>query len=388
MKSISILGATGSIGQSALKIIDNFKDDIILIATSTHSNIDALLKIIDKYRPLYAVVSDANVMKKHFFSYETIYNGTQVYSGVDGINRICSDKRNDIILNGISGKAGLNPSIEILKNGIDIAIANKESIVCAGPILKKLSLNNNCKIIPVDSEHSAIFNLLKNQETKNIENIILTASGGPFLKLDKSRWSSITVEDALKHPTWKMGNKITIDSATMSNKGLEVIEAKELFGFDLSKVKVVIHPQSMVHSMIETIDGEIYAQIGINDMSIPIMNALFYPQYKNNSFSKFDFSKPLSFDFMPIDFSKFKMLEFAYVCGNIGGLYQTLFNSANEYLVNQFLKEKISFLDIELYTEKIIDIFSKNNLNNNELTLESINIVDREVERELNSLLS
>jgi len=387
MKKISILGATGSIGKSALKIIDNFNNDISLIAVSTHSNIDNLLKIIEKYRPLYAVISDEKMMKDYFSSYNTTYFDIPIYSGTDGIMKVCSDKRNSIILNGISGKAGLNPSIEIVKNGIDIAMANKESIVCAGPILKKLSLENNCKIIPVDSEHSAIFNLLKNQESINIENLILTASGGPFLKLDKDKWNQITVEDALNHPTWKMGNKITIDSATMSNKGLEVIEAKELFGFPLSKVKVVIHPQSLVHSMIETIDGEIYAQIGVNDMSIPIMNAIFYPTYKNNDFSKFDFSKPFSFDFMPVDLKKFKMLALAYTCGDIGGLYQTLFNTTNEYLVNKFLNGEISFIDIEVYTEKVVDIFLKNNLNENELTLENINIVDIIVERKLDEII-
>ena len=379
IKNISILGATGSIGESTFKIYDNFHNDINIVAISAHKNIKALLKKIDKYKPKYAVITDTNEIKEYFGKYEAEYNGIKIYSGEDGLLRICSDKQCDIIINGICGKAGLIPSLTILKNGIDLALANKESIVCAGPILKDISKKNNSNIIPVDSEHSAIFHLLQNKKTENIKKIYLTASGGPFLKLNKKEWKKITIQDALKHPTWKMGNKITIDSATIANKGLEVIEAHYLFDLEYSKINVLIHPQSLIHSMVETIDSEIYAQLGPNDMSIPIQNAIFFPDLKVNNYNEFDFSKGISLMFYPIDINKYKMLKFAYQCGEKGGLYPVFFNFINESLVYLFLDNKISFLDIEKYMEKSIEIFDKyNEIDKKELTLDNIKRVEEQ----------
>lgn len=381
MKNISILGVTGSIGYSSLKVIDNYSEEFNLIGISTHSNVKNLLKIIDKYNPEFAVISDSKKMFEYFGKYETLYNQTKIYSGEDGILKICSDKRNNIIVNAISGKAGLMPSYHILNNGINIAMANKESIVCAGPILKELANRNSCNIIPVDSEHSAIFHLFKNRETKDVEKIYLTASGGPFLRVNKRDWHKITLKDALNHPTWKMGNKITIDSATMANKGLEVIEAERLFEIDYNRIEVLIHPQSLIHSMIETIDGELYAQIGPNDMAIPIMNALFYPEIKYNSFNRFNFNKTINLELIPVDFKKFRMLEFAYYCGKKNGLYPTFYNCVNEIAVNLFLNEKIKFTHIETMMEKGIEKFEKDNSINKEiLTIENIKIVEDLVE--------
>ena len=237
MKNISILGVTGSIGISTLKIYSNFKEQLNIIAVSTNKQIKPLLEIIDNNRIEYAVVFDEKAMIDFFGTKEKNYNGVKIYSGANGLEKICSDKNNDIIINGISGKAGLVPSFNILSNGINLALANKESMVCAGSILKKIAKKNNCSIIPVDSEHSAIFQLINKHGKDNLSNVILTASGGPFLKLDKSQWGNITIEDALNHPTWKMGNKITIDSATMANKGLEVIEAFELFDVNMIILK-------------------------------------------------------------------------------------------------------------------------------------------------------
>jgi len=378
MRNISILGITGSIGHSTLRVIDNYKKEFRLIAFSTHSNIVNILKLVDTYKPEFAVVSDVNAMLSYFGEKETIYNNVPIYSGEKGLYKICSDKRNNIIVNAISGKAGLIPSYNILDNGIDLAIANKESIVCAGPILKDLAKKNNCHIIPIDSEHSAIFHLLKDKKKEEIAKIYLTASGGPFLKIEKKKWHNITVKEALNHPTWKMGNKISIDSATMANKGLEVIEAERLFEFEYSKIEVLIHPQSLIHSMIETIDGEIYAQIGPNDMAIPIQNALFYPELKYNSFNRFNFNKIITLELMPVDFKKFRMLEFAFYCGKKAGIYPAFYNYVNEILVNLFLKEKIKFTDIEIIMEKSLEKFEKyNNIDKKLLNLENIELTEK-----------
>ncbi len=380
-KNISILGVTGSIGESTLKICNFFSKEINIVAISAHNNIKSLLKIIDKYRPKYAVISNCDEVKEYFGKYETEYNGINIYSGEEGLSRLCSDKDCDIIINGICGKAGLIPSITILENGIDLALANKESIVCAGPILKEISKKNNSNIIPVDSEHSAIFHLLQNKKNEYIKNIYLTASGGPFLKLEKNKWSKITIQDALKHPTWKMGNKITIDSSTMANKGLEVIEAHYLFELEYSKINVLIHPQSLIHSMIETIDSEIYAQLGPNDMSIPIQNAIFFPELRKNLYNTFDFTKGISLEFHPIDMDKYKMLDFAYQCGRKGGLYPAFYNFVNEILVYKFLENKISFLDIEKYMEKAIDVFDGNDeIDKNNITLDNIKTVEKKAD--------
>lgn len=377
MKNISILGVTGSIGESALKIYSNFKSELNLISVSTNRQVKRLLEIIETNNIEYAVVYDEKAMVDFFGSKEKDYKGVKIYSGKDGLLRICSDKKNDIIVNGISGKAGVKPSFDILSNGINLGLANKESMVCAGAILKVLAKKNKCEIIPVDSEHSAIFQLINKHQNKNLSNIILTASGGPFLKLDKSKWDSITIEDALNHPTWKMGNKISIDSATMANKGLEVIEAFELFEIDYERIKVLIHPQSLIHSMIECNDGEIYAQIGPKDMSLPIMNAIFYPDIKMNNFNRFDFSKQLNLELSPVDFNKFKMLELAYYCGKKGGGYTTFYNSVNEHLVNLFLQKKIKFIDIENYSYEALEVFEKS-FTNIEINMENISLIDKE----------
>ena len=388
MKSISILGITGSIGESSLNICNNFKDEIKLIAVSAHKNIKSLLKIIDKYKPEYAVLSDSEEMKSHFGKYEVDYNGITIYSGNDGLAKICSDKNNDIIVNAICGKAGLMPSVAILENGIDLALANKESVVCAGPILNEISAKTSAKIIPVDSEHSAVFHLLHNRKKESVKNIYLTASGGPFLNLDKKEWDKITINDALKHPTWKMGSKITIDSATMANKGLEVIECHYLFNFDYTKINVLIHPQSLIHSMVETHDSEIYAQLGPNDMSIPLQNAIFYPDIKKNIYNTFDFSRAFSLELKPVDMDKFSMLKLAFECGKKGGLYTAFYNFVNELLVYRFLSNNISFLQIEELMEKALDIFDKkNDIDKDKITVGNIKETEITSDLILNELL-
>jgi 1-deoxy-D-xylulose-5-phosphate reductoisomerase len=380
-KNISILGATGSIGRSSLKILEAFPDRLKLIAISTNKNIPKLLELLDIHKPEYAVVSRAEDMKKHFGKYESDYKGIKIYSGDEGLSRICRDQSNNTIINGISGKAGLSSSIQILESSINLALANKESIVCAGPLLKELAKKNNTKILPVDSEHSALFQLLRHKKNDEIKCIYLTASGGPFFKLDKNKWHNITIEDALKHPTWKMGNKITIDSATMSNKGLEVIEAHFLFDMDYSRIKVLIHPQSLIHSMVETIDSNIYAQLGPSDMAIPIQNAVFYPELLSNLYKNLDLSKNLMLELYPVDMDKFKMLQFAYLCGEKGKLYPAFYNYVNEILTYLFLEGKITFLQIEEFMMRAIDLFDVDIESNAlDLTISNIKIIDQKAE--------
>ncbi|HBD93383.1 MAG: 1-deoxy-D-xylulose-5-phosphate reductoisomerase [Spirochaetes bacterium GWF1_31_7] len=376
-RRISILGVTGSIGKSALKVIDNNPDKFVLVSISTHKNLDELICLINKYSPEFAVCTDIDTFVNRFNSFQTKINNTLVYTGSDVLDRITKDTSNDIILNAISGKAGLVPSVSIINSGIKIALANKESIVCAGDILLSAAKKNNIEIIPVDSEHSAIYFLLYGKNRSVIDKLHITASGGPFLNRDKSSWSTISISEALNHPTWSMGKKISIDSATMANKGLEVIEAHYLFSMDYDKINVLIHPQSIIHSMVETIDGEVYAQLGPKDMAIPIMNALFHPDIVNNSFNRLDFTKSFNLSLEPVDFNKFKMLEFAYYCGKKGGYYPAFYNFINEYLVDLFINQKISFLEIEKKMEYSLNSFEKGNPFNSIVTIEGLLELDR-----------
>lgn len=360
MKNITILGVTGSIGSSALKVLDNHKEKFHLHAVSANCRLDNLIEIVRKYRPDYAVCADGEYFFSQTGKTSIECEGIPIYSGNDGMERICSDK-SDIVLNAVAGKAGVLLSFKTVKHCKELALANKESVICAGNLLFEEAAKNNCKIIPVDSEHSAIFFLLKGKSPALIRTIHITASGGPFLNTDKSEWSKITPAAALKHPTWNMGRKISIDSATMANKGLEVIEAHYLFSMPYEKINVVVHPQSLVHSMVEMIDGEIYTQLGPKDMALPIQNAFSYPGMIENNYNRLNFLSALTLNFFPIDMEKFKMLDFAIGCGKKGGIYPAFFNNVNEYLVMQFLDEKISFLHIENAMEKSIELLEKGN---------------------------
>ncbi|MBQ2125139.1 MAG: 1-deoxy-D-xylulose-5-phosphate reductoisomerase [Spirochaetales bacterium] len=363
MKSITILGASGSIGTSALKVLDNHADKFCLHAVSVNRRLDKLFEIIKKYRPDYAVCADGEYFFNKTGKTSIVYEGIPIYSGCDGMERICHDKV-DSVLNAVAGKAGVTLSFAVMGYCKELALANKESVVCAGDLLFNEAAKNDCKIIPVDSEHSAIFSLLKDKSSDLIQNIHITASGGPFLNVDKSTWNKITPADALKHPTWSMGRKISIDSATMANKGLEVIEAHYLFSMPYEKINVVVHPQSLIHSMVEMIDGEIYAQLGPKDMAIPIQNAFSYPDVIENNYSRLNFFNGLTLEFLPIDMQKFRMLDFAIQCGKKGGIYPAFFNNVNEFLVMQFLDEKISFLQIETGMEKSLELLEKENFQN------------------------
>ncbi len=329
-RKISILGSTGSIGRQALEVIDKLKDKFEIVALTAGNNIDLLNEQIKIFKPKYAYASDINLIK-----------GAKPLS----LDEICSNKENDIILVAVSGKVGLRPTITAIKNGIDIALANKETLVMAGDIVMAMAKENGVNIIPVDSEHCAIHQCIKN--ISQVENLIITASGGPFLKKSVEEMKNATVEQALAHPKWNMGKKITVDSATLMNKGLEVIEAHHLFNKEYDKIKVVVHPQSIVHSAIEYVDGSVIAQLGLPSMHIPIQYAITYPErYEGIKSKSFSFSEIARLDFEEPDWNKFKALNLAYNAGKIGGSAPVCLNAANEEAVFEFLQGKIKLFDI------------------------------------------
>ena len=281
------------------------------------------------------------------------------------------------VVNALTGYAGFLPTVEAIKKGKTIALANKETLVVGGDIINQLLKEHNASLIPIDSEHSAIFQMLRHFPKTSLSKVIITASGGPFFRTPKEELKNVTVEMALKHPTWAMGSKITIDSATMMNKGFEVIEAHHLFNLDYDKIETIIHPQSLIHSMIEMNDGEIYAQIGKNDMRLPIQHALTYPEIRNTPFEKLKLYEHSEINFYKMDFDKFVMLRLAYECGKKGGLYPCVLNAANEICVYSFLQKKIGFTDI-------FDIVSKvcGRKINVPLTIDNIINMDSEIRKE------
>lgn len=346
-RKISILGSTGSIGTQALEVIEKLQDKFEIIALSAGKNIELLKTQIQKFKPKYVCIGDETFKEK-------ILCGAKVLYGADGLNTICSDKENDIILVAVSGKIGLKPTLTAIENGIDIALANKETLVMAGDIVMHKAKEKEVKIIPVDSEHCAIHQCIKNRE--DVDKLIITASGGPFLRKSIQEMQSATVEQALSHPRWNMGKKITIDSATLMNKGLEVIEAHHLFAMNYENIDVVIHPQSIVHSAIEYKDGSIIAQLGIPSMHIPIQYAICYPQRFEGIKSKsFSFSDIAHLDFEKPDYKKFPTLELAYNAGKTGGSSTVCLNAANEEAVLAFLDGKIKLFDIYKITLQIFE---------------------------------
>ena len=338
-RRISILGSTGSIGRQALEVIEKLQDRFEIIALAGGSNIDLLNQQIKKFRPKYAFSSKPEqIIGAKYLSLEDI----------------CSDRDNDIILVAVSGKIGLKPTITAINNGIDIALANKETLVMAGDIVMPLAKEKGVQIIPVDSEHCAIHQCIK--DISQVEKLIITASGGPFLHKSVEEMKNATVEQALAHPRWDMGRKITVDSATLMNKGLEVIEAHHLFGMNYDKIEVVVHPQSIIHSAIEYVDGSVIAQIGLPSMHIPIQYAITYPERFEGIKSKsFSFSEIARLDFEEPDWNKFKALKIAYECGQKGGSLPVCMNAANEEAVFAFLEGKIKLYDIINIVENMIE---------------------------------
>lgn len=352
MKKISILGSTGSIGTQTLEIVRE-NDDLQVEALVAKSNIDLLEKQVREFMPKLVCVYDedkAQVLKKNISGLNI-----DVVSGMDGMIQCAIIDTAEIVVTAIVGMIGILPTIEAIKAGKDIALANKETLVTAGHIIIPLAKEKNINIYPVDSEHSAIFQSINGENKKEIKKIILTASGGPFRGKKIEDLKNICPEDALKHPNWSMGRKITIDSATMVNKGLEVIEAKWLFDVDFDKVQVVVHPQSIIHSMVEYMDGAVMAQLGMPDMKLPIQYALYYPHRRIMNNDKLDFYKVNNLTFEEPDMNTFKGLKLAYDVGRAGGSLPTVYNAANEKAVALFLDKKIGFLDIYNIIEKCVD---------------------------------
>jgi len=352
---IAILGSTGSIGNSALEVIEKYPEKYQVVGLSAGNNAELLQEQIRKFKPKMVSLSDD--------SGQDILNdcfGTEILFGVEGACKIASMPEVDVVIAAISGSAGLLPTLAAVKAGKTIALANKESLVMAGELIISEAKKNKAEIIPIDSEHSAIFQLLKDKKIEDVKNIILTASGGPFLGSTLEELENVTPAEALKHPRWKMGNKVTIDSASMMNKGLEVIEAYYIFGMPVEKIKVIVHPQSIVHSMVEFIDGTVFAQLSHPDMKAPIAYALSCPDRLD------DIVKPLSFaeigklTFEDPDYEKLPNLRLAFRALETGGLMPVVMNSANEVAVQKFCDGLIGFTFMPKLIEKVMDAFNDN----------------------------
>ena len=352
MKKVFVLGSTGSIGVNCLNVISNLKDNFEVAGLTVNSNTDLLLEQISKFNPKVVVVKDENAAKNIS---EKIPKSCELIVGEDGLIKAAIETDYDIFMGAMVGFAGLAPTIEAVKRGKRIALANKETLVVAGEIVTKLVLENNAEIIPVDSEHSAIYQCLVGENLNEVEKLVLTASGGPFRDKDKSFFENATVDEALNHPNWKMGSKITIDSATMMNKGLEVIEARWLFGLPSEKIEVVIHPQSIIHSMVQFVDGSIKAQLGLPDMKLPIQYALTFPERILSNFERTNLPSINSLTFFEPDFNKFECLKLAFSALNEGGTAPCILNAANEVAVSKFLNKEIKFSHIPLLINKALD---------------------------------
>lgn len=352
-ENISILGSTGSIGTQTLEVVREI-GGIKVTALTAGSNIDLLQVQAEEFKPELICVMDENKaleLKKRLSG-----SNTEVLSGMEGLIAAATVVSADTVVNSVVGNIGLRPTVEAVKAGKNIALANKETLVTSGELVMRLLRENNVNMYPVDSEHSAIFQSLQGNSMNRIENIWLTASGGPFRGM--TDLSGVTLADALNHPNWSMGKKITIDSATMMNKGLEVIEAKWLFNVDLDRIKVVVHPQSIVHSMVEYEDGAIIAQLGVPDMKVPIQYALTYPRRLKNSFPKLNFFERNNLTFEKPDLNVFRCLALAFEAIKTGGTMPAVLNAANEVAVAKFLEGKINFVDIPRLIEKAMSAYN------------------------------
>ena len=412
-RKISIIGSTGSIGTQALEVIEKLQDKFEIIALAGGNNVELLIRQAEKFKPKYICCNKlANIPRENrgtplapcVRGQNNLVNGrelsdfgewsypnqiaqpftptTQILYGAEGLEQICSNRENDIILVACSGKIGLNPTLTAIENGIDIALANKETLVMAGDIVMQKAREKGVNIIPVDSEHCAIHQCIK--DIRQVDKLIITASGGPFLHKSVGEMKSATVKEALAHPRWNMGKKITVDSATLMNKGLEIIEAHHLFGMNYDDIDVVIHPQSIVHSAIEYKDGSVIAQLGLPSMHIPIQYAITYPERFEGIKSKiFSFTDVARLDFEKPDYEKFPTVQLAYCAGRLGGTATACLNAANEEAVFAFLDGKIKLYQIYEITKQIFDTHKV--IQNP--TIDEIFAVDAEIRRKTKELI-
>ena len=343
-RRLVILGSTGSIGRSTVTVLRDHPDRFAVRALAAHSNVDVLEEQYREFRPEYLCLVDpeaASELKSRLKN-----EPVSVVVGEDDMIQLTSLDEVDIVLNGIVGAAGLRASVKTVETGKKLALANKESLVAGGPLFAEICQREDPQILPVDSEHSAIWQALRSGRRTEVRNIILTASGGPFRTLPAERFDGITPDQALAHPTWNMGRKITVDSATLVNKGLEVLEAVILFGLEPSRIKVVVHPQSIVHSMVEYIDSSVIAQLSAPDMCLPIACALFWPERVTSGYGRLDWSDVRELSFEPPDFERFPALKLAYEVAEAGGTAPAIYNAANEVAVEGFLEGAVRFTEI------------------------------------------
>lgn len=351
--NILILGSTGSIGGQALDIVRNNPGKFSVFGLTAHSNVDKLARQVNEFRPEYAVLADESLAGQ--LREKTSGSGTRLLFGSEPIAQLVSEAKVDVVLNSLVGFCGFEPTHNALKAGKKVALANKESLVVGGELLREYTENGIRKLIPVDSEHSAILQCLIGEEGNPIEKLIITASGGPFRTFTRKQMESVTIGDALNHPNWSMGSKITIDSATMMNKGLEIIEAYWLYHLPLSKIEAVVHPQSIIHSMVTFEDGSTKAQMGHPDMKVPIQYALTWPERIPLDTPRMDFSKLRELTFEPVDFERFPCLKLAIDAIDAGGFHPTVLNAANEVAVDRFLRGEIPYIGISAIVEKALE---------------------------------
>lgn len=375
MKKISILGSTGSIGTQSLEVVTENTDKFEVFALSCNSDYEKMLEQIENFKPKYAVINKEEAFEKLLEAVKTKNLDTEILLGMDGLVKVVSAKEVDIVLVSIVGNAALIPTVEAIKAKKRIALANKEVLVTSGKLIMELIKEHEVEIIPVDSEHSAIFQSLEGSKHKEIDKLILTASGGPFVSFDKERLKTVTSKEALKHPNWEMGRKISIDSSTLMNKGLEVIEAKWLFDVDIDDVDVVVHRQSIIHSMVQFVDSSVIAQLGLPDMKLPIQHAFTYPDRIKNDLERMNLAKIGALTFEEPDKERFPCLELAYEAIRKGGTAPTVLNAANEILVERFLNDEIGFYDIPKGIKTLMDSHSPIM----DYTIEDIIRVDEEI---------
>lgn len=350
MKSIAILGSTGSIGKSTMQVVRKLKEKIRITALAAGSNIDLLEEQAKEFRPQLIAVYDS----KKALELRKRLPDVEVLGGMEGVIAVAEHQPAQLVVSAMVGTLGLIPTVAALRKGKDVGLANKEALVSGGALVTRLAQENNAKLLPIDSEHSAIFQCLNGENSKNIRRILLTSSGGPFRTWTEEQLKGITVEQALNHPTWNMGPKITIDSSTLMNKGLEVIEAHWLFDTPLEKIEVVIHPQSIIHSMVEFVDGSMKAQLSVPTMIVPIQYALTYPDRAPGLLEPFDFIKNNRLDFYAPDFKRFPCLSLAFESVRQGGTLPCFMNAANEVLVNRFLKKEFAWGEIANRLEQLM----------------------------------
>lgn len=371
-QSLLILGSTGSIGTQTLDIVRAHPDKLEVFAITAHTNWETLAEQINEFRPVHALLAD----ETHFTQLRdaVTHSDTGLLCGKEKMNDLVTSGEVDTVINSLVGFSGFRPTISALSAGKKVALANKESLVVGGELLAPYLNGNYDRLIPIDSEHSAILQCLVGEELRNIEKLIITASGGPFRTWNKKQLRQATVRDALKHPNWDMGSKITIDSATMMNKGLEVIEAHWLFGLPLERIEAVVHPQSIVHSMVLFHDGSIKAQMGLPDMRLPIQFALSFPDRWPLPSRQIDWSKTQELTFEPVDLDRFPCFDLALQAIDAGGYAPAILNASNEVAVERFLKEEISYIQISEIVEKSLSHIR----NTDTLSVESLEAVDRQ----------